>query len=597
MLELNANELLLEALQPPDGMQVEGALGVTFTLDLAALLSIPVASSFRDIQAGTEPAGLLESIRRHAERTVLLCQAGAISVPRYREALTFVERTVVEVAKPSSGLVHPKVWALRFSGRAGATHRVLVMSRNLTFDRSRDVIVRLDEDPDAQAHVDTQPLIDFFRDLLRTRVRRSTPRQDQLVEGLLTHLTTARLAVPHPFTAGEFVPLRPDGRSDLFAPSCDQALAISPFITGPASSRFLSTATAWSGVVSRPTALDAAASHLRGTDTFRLRDQVLDAEDTADGGDSAVDAREAGTRGLHAKVFVQDIGRSATVLIGSANLTDAAAANNWELMVRFTGPRASCGCGTLITRSRAGDLVQQRGTLSFLLQAHELPAVEAPEDPELTELDHVAYDLASGQCELTVSEEAGALSAHLEVTPFAPPPDVRVRARLLSQPDWVDVTTGGEAVWTQLALHDITPFVTLEITGPTSTKLLLIRADLEGVDEEQRRSAVIALAIGSRDDFMRFIASLYNGDTGRLLPGDEHGAAPWTGGATNVGGIAPVLESLLATASRHPDRLSTLQETIDVLLADPATKGHVPQEFLDLWPAIHASLPKKGKGR
>lgn len=596
MLGLNDNELLLEALQPPDGMQVEAALGATFTLDLAALLSIPVASSFRDIQAGEEPAGLLESIRRHAERTVLLCQAGAISVPRYREALTFVERTVVEVAKPVVGLVHPKVWALRFTGPSGTAHRVLVMSRNLTFDRARDVIVRLDEDPEADAHVDARPLVDYLRDLLDTRVRDLTSRQSTMVDGLLSSLRTAPLAVPSPFATGEFVPLRPDGRTDLFVPSCDQALAISPFITGPASSMFVSTASRWSGVVSRPAALDASASHLRDVDTFRLRDQVLDAEDAAAGWNSADEDQASVTRGLHAKVFVQDVGRSSTVLIGSANLTDAAAANNWELMVRLTGARADVGCGTLITRDGAGDLVAKRGRLSFLLQPHELPDLDAPEDPDLSEVEQAAYNIASSRFVLHVTEEEGAFSAHLEVTPFVPPPDTTVRARLLSQKDWMEVSAG-EATWAQLALHDITPFLALEVTVPQATKQVLVRADLTGVDEEKRRSAVIAHAIRSRDDFMRFIASLYGGAVGQLPSGEGDGATPWTGASMGAGGAAPVLESLLAAASRHPDRLSTLQQTMDALLADPTTKDHVPEEFLALWPAIHAALPKKATSR
>src|SRR5262245_48755270 len=101
MLRLNDTALLLSALQPPQGTSIDAAIGATFTLDLTALLTIPVAASFDLIHGEHEPADLLETVRRYADRTILFCQAGAISVPpRYRAAHTFVEDTVVEVRRP-----------------------------------------------------------------------------------------------------------------------------------------------------------------------------------------------------------------------------------------------------------------------------------------------------------------------------------------------------------------------------------------------------------------------------------------------------------------------------------------------------------------
>ena len=59
-------------------------------------------------------------------------------------------------------IFHPKVWVLRFRGLDdSALHRVLVLSRNLTFDRCWDTMLRIDEDTDAQSLVDVSPLADF----------------------------------------------------------------------------------------------------------------------------------------------------------------------------------------------------------------------------------------------------------------------------------------------------------------------------------------------------------------------------------------------------------------------------------------------------
>lgn len=63
---------LFEALRPPPGSVVDAAVGTSFTLDLEALLTAPIAFALfeasdtdRD-ECGLEPVGLLEAIRRHS---------------------------------------------------------------------------------------------------------------------------------------------------------------------------------------------------------------------------------------------------------------------------------------------------------------------------------------------------------------------------------------------------------------------------------------------------------------------------------------------------------------------------------------------------
>ncbi len=48
MLELDTRTLLLDALRPPAGHRLDIAIGTTFTLDLTALLAVPLAAALRD---------------------------------------------------------------------------------------------------------------------------------------------------------------------------------------------------------------------------------------------------------------------------------------------------------------------------------------------------------------------------------------------------------------------------------------------------------------------------------------------------------------------------------------------------------------------
>src|SRR5688500_6653700 len=109
MLEPSQRSLLLESLQPPDGYRLTHAVGTTFSLDLIALLTAPMAFTLYSMEdrAGrptAHPLALLEAVRRHAEKISLFCQAGEIKVPPHDQLLYGqLENCVVEVT-PKGGL-------------------------------------------------------------------------------------------------------------------------------------------------------------------------------------------------------------------------------------------------------------------------------------------------------------------------------------------------------------------------------------------------------------------------------------------------------------------------------------------------------------
>src|SRR3954454_14672733 len=125
MLEPSDRTLLLEALQPPGGYGISHAVGTTFSLDLIALLTTPLAFTLfsiedRDGRPAAHPLALLEAVRRNAQKISVFCQAGQIHVPPHDQLLyRHLEDSVVEVTPPGGqGVFHPKVWVLRFEPRS-----------------------------------------------------------------------------------------------------------------------------------------------------------------------------------------------------------------------------------------------------------------------------------------------------------------------------------------------------------------------------------------------------------------------------------------------------------------------------------------------
>ncbi len=98
MLEPQDRRLFLESLRPPEGYALDRAIGTTYSLDLLALLTAPLAFTIFDWEDNegrprADPLALLEAVRRHADRTAVFCQAGEIKVPRGNRSCWATSRT------------------------------------------------------------------------------------------------------------------------------------------------------------------------------------------------------------------------------------------------------------------------------------------------------------------------------------------------------------------------------------------------------------------------------------------------------------------------------------------------------------------------
>ncbi len=183
MLQPTNRLTLIDAMRPPAGFRIESAMAVTFTLDLRALLAAPAAFALTGPDgtvAGSdqlEPIELLHALRSHADKITVFSQVGHIALPPSRRVFAFLEGAVIPVHGPLGGIVHPKVWVLRYESREALLDgqsqqqrlRVLVASRNLTFDTSWDTVLRLDEHPDTSG-VRLEPVGELFEGLLDAAV-------------------------------------------------------------------------------------------------------------------------------------------------------------------------------------------------------------------------------------------------------------------------------------------------------------------------------------------------------------------------------------------------------------------------------------------
>lgn len=592
MLQPTNRLTLIDAMRPPLGFRLECAMAVTFTLDLRALLAAPAAFALTGpdgvVPDGTqhEPIELLHAVRSHADKITVFSQVGEIRLPPSRRVFAFLERTVIPVRAPLGGVVHPKVWVLRYQAvnepPAGEPYerrlRVLVASRNLTFDASWDTVIRLDEATDGTG-ASLDAIGDLFDGLLKS-ANRMTPEHDERVRSLSADLRTATFALPGGVDELYVHVLGLVPTASPLPPAADQSLIISPFVSDDFFSRVSPGEVG--ELVSRPESLDllGPAALAQVGSTYAFDDGSTPEPDPCEERLSLLDPGRP-LVGLHAKIFAFEEAHRARLFLGSANATGAAFNSNVEILIELVGPIAALGIDRLCegTKDEPG--------LRSLFKTYSGPDPAGVGTPEEGTLDGARRAIARLAIEGIV-EESGTGWAVTYRSPERMPVVGGAEIHcwpLASAGNRRRVLTGElfEARF-ETNLETISGFLAFEVThvGGWITQFV-VPVPLNGVPEHRERLLLRAL-VGNAERFLRYLLALLDEDPSQMELLDAVEGVTAEKSSVGTGSLnLPVLEKLLRTMRRDPAKLAGLHPLVSDLAADDA----LPPGFAELWTAIY----------
>ena len=628
MLGTRERALLLENLRPPSGYRLRRAVGTSFTLDLIALLTAPLAFTFFDAHDDdgapvTDPLALLEALRRHADRITLFCQAGAIAVPAPQQTLlTYLEDSVVEVgALAAGGIFHPKVWVLAFESDQGpALYRVLCLSRNLTFARAWDACLAL-EGPLAPEHGEREcnrPLGELLRALCGLASRSVSAKLRKDLERMAGEIVRVDFRPPEPFHDFRIHNLGLGRGTAWPFPKSGRSLVVSPYLAGSVVGK-LAHDHGLEALISRPEAFEDAARQ-SGSEILPRACYVLspgadfDSRETEPAQErqepSASTDDQIELTGLHAKLFLFECGPEARLFVGSANATRAAFENNIEVLVELVGRTRDSGIASFLGPEDDARLE----TIRSLLQEYHPPERPIEKDPEGAldkKAERLAYALATVRLTATVREtESGAQRWDVSLSGALPrmpdgttlkvwPATLAAESALAVSEPPANLRQSTEppdpiATFRGLSFEALTAFFAFEIS---------IR---EGGHEAHRRFAVTAALLGAPEDRKeRLLHSLLK-DRRRVLQllflilMDE--GADVSAFVRSVGGDrsaldgsfqgwdnAALLEALLRSLSRDPHRIDDAARLIADLQKTPDGADRLPEGFKQIWEPVLAA--------
>ena len=587
MVSPDSRTMLTAALKPPPNMAFDAAVATSYTLDPALALMMPVlfsqGTSYRNATEEDNAILRLQRLRNHADSITIFVQEGGIKVPRMLKpspAYSLLEPMIYEMKSPKGGIFHPKMVLVRYKDGDGYKQmRLVVMTRNLTFDKSWDVAVILDGEVDPGKRSSKNDVLAKFIHSLSSTEGLSEKRR-AVINSLRTDLAHVRFLPPEGYSQYDFHAPHIDGIDWIPNQEIEEWGIISPFLTKGAMDALGEGLTEPSFVLSRDEELTKVGDIPNGM-------VLRDVEELSDD-DDAVEPIQVS--GLHAKSYMYDYTYMnlpfTRLVVGSGNATSAALVNssprNVEFMVSLSGKRIKNGVKDFAKAmepywmpfdpENMSETDEERAAVQQKLEECKKRLLEIGFRVDCEQSDDGLVEMfLRTQFGRKVDEFDGVRN----ISAF-PVTQSSLMAKVLDVP--------GKS-WTlgKVRPESVTGLVAFEIRSDKFDlkESFVLNLQVRGMPSE-RDDQILASLISNRSAFLRFLAMLLEDGSSAVVRG---GGAPDSSIMALLRssgfGDMPIADSLLRAYCRSPKVLKEIARAISA--ADKACSDAVPEDFRELW--------------
>lgn len=608
-----------ELLAPPPEYHLDFAIGTTYSLDLDALVGATMSlglSAETDTNLAKNPVCLLEALKKTADKIALFCEAGQIYTPRnVTELYILLEKMVFSVAllgtkRNRNASFHPKFWLIRYeNNNSEVMYRVVVLSRNLTFDRSWDVTYSMDAYPCNKEQEKNYPVSDFIRYLAKnwlTKDEYANEKRNRIYR-ICRELPYFQFEPTDYFMDFEFVPNnipKYSGRDSedesgkyyieetpLFQESFHELLVMSPFLSKETLNKLHKENNFMKSQQYKLFTRKESLAKLNAEDfadfaVYCLKDRVvqgedllseeeLTSEDTQTGGDAKERVSMIQRQDLHAKLYFARKGTFTRLYLGSLNASENGLNNNIEFMICLQDMMKyhNLKMDDLCKQFFNGDEDNPENPFERV----QLTTINKQDKEESNDLEFVVKTLCRGKNKAVVETDGNGYDCTLcfEETMLQIALDrlQEIGGKATIRPLFAKVPAkelAAEITFDRLALLDISVFYVLTVSNENDTVRRVLEIETANLPEN-REDEIIKKVLNNKECFFRYIAFLLGDDTviGMLEANVlqlEHESQGKNGET-----ILPALyEKMLETAANHPEKFKEIGSLLTVLRHDHA---------------------------
>lgn len=603
-----------QLLAPPAEVEMDFAVGTTYSLDLDALVGASMALSLSeetDSVLMNNPVCLLEALRNAGNRVALFCENGQIHYPNHINHLyILLEKMVFPVkvhkhrgmaAYPS---FHPKMWLIRYKNKRNEyRYRVIVLSRNLTFDRSWDITCSMDGCPGETSTSKNEPLCDFLRYLAsqlpsNENGRRKARRIRSMIRELdhvVFQLDDKDLKRFHDYS---FIPNGIPGsnglryqfnETPLFRNTFHEIVIISPFLSGEIVRNFNDRNRNSPIMNDRYMLITRAMSleKLEAEDISNFKDNIYVIKENVVDGEAAIseDAGSVQRQDIHAKIYMIRKNSETDLYLGSLNASHNAVYGNIEFMLCLHTYRSNLNMDIMRTSLFGKD---PDGAENPFEKVQFIEGNDQKEEDRSNLLDAVIKEIGRSNPQAVITE-SGEGNYTVEIS-FRP---VDVKGYQVNiQPLLVRKATpyAEHVVFYGLPMLQLSEFYVITVSDEETSATRVIMIQTEGLPQERER-AVVSSIVKDQDSFYRYIAFLL-GDENILsfLETEELSGKGYGGLRSRQYTIPALYEKMLRTAANAPEKFNGIEYLMNSISED----GVIPDEFRKLYDTFRKAVKMRG---
>lgn len=585
--------------------ELDQAVGLTYSLDMEALMGIPLCLGMHgEMTTGRKnnPLYVLEAIRRTGKKLSIFCNVGCIKVPKAESRLyALLEDSIHEVRMPNyTNNFHPKLWVLQYHNiHDGRTLiKIVTLSRNLTFDQSMDVAVDMDGFVGNTINPKNQPIADLLTFVSQFDSNKN--RYKQLIENVRRVESFNLLDC---FDDYEFHPFGIYGKNDnkikkvssnvrrknpreMFK-DCYALLVVSPFLSETVIGDLLDdySENPESGpvkrcLITRDTSVTKRifdASNRREGDGVWVINPVLSSNDALEDGVTFGYA----DRDIHAKVYFTDKYKEPKRLyLGSLNASNNAFNHNVEFLLELVYKPYHASYWSV--KDDFIPVNDEKNGCPFV-QMTSFEQIEKADEKTEVDFREVVYGVQSAEIINTGGTFAIKVYCNktyegVTIRPFY----VKTNIQALTE----------EVVFEDISLNNLSNMFILTKEGSEC----LIRLEISGMPSEEREEAIFNDIISNRPMFMTYMRYLLDEDFYDSVSFEEVLSQSKEAGDGSEGygfAVEPdIYERMLKAAAEYPERFDSMYE-----VAEKIDDDKIGEEFKQLLELFIKAAGGKGKGR
>lgn len=576
---LNYGNLLI----PPTGFELTMAVATTYSLDLETLTAATIALGVHentDSVIADNPVTLLHSLQKVSEKVVIFCESGQTKLPKTASPLVLLlEKMIAPVALTAQNgsfpSFHPKTWTLEYENTNGEKlYRFIILSRNLTFDRSWDVTFMMEGKKNTGVDKHVHPLISFLK-YLEGWIRHDRDRQQKIVSSMQEALKGVKFELDRkefgdfsimPIGIGrEGIDMTEDellldypntGQQNTF----HELTIISPFLSKETIDYFNSDKFSLTGtrrkLFTRRTELPRIKDVANNFDVYVLKDTIVDGEGSLPEGEEFEPKRQD----IHAKMYLRRKTSKNELYLGSMNASNSGVKRNVEMLVKLEIKNRHIDMDRLCKELFAGQEDDKSNPFEKVDLSHLSTMTEDKDEQD--ELVHTLKQVCRIKCCCQVISSGDEYQLQIHFDGDTLPDNVEISPLMAKG---LNTHIAKSVIFNGLNILQLSEFFVVTVKGKESCMHRVILIPTQGIPQERDKSLVQGV-IKDKKTFIEYVAMALGDDLLQLF-GIEHKEHEYGHGSTRGQDtkVPALYEKMLRVAYEDRKKLLEINKIMEVI--------------------------------